>query len=323
MAVYHIKQLDRESDKDYANWKMLLNSSFGSTIFHNPDFLAYHCNRFKEHHLGVYNGDTLMGVMPMALFEENGKTIAKSPYGASYGGFVFNRVLNYSDSKKIVTEFKEYLKTNSIHEIIITPPLPIYYSTYSETFLFALLQEGFKIINSDITSVIDISENDLGKNTFTSRARNMSRKAIKAGVTCHFDAGIDDFWLLMSKTFIKHGTKPTHTFENWKWLMENLPGMIWCDVAYVRNIPIAGIGHFKINNLTDSSFYLCNDLEYQDTQALSLLICEILKNAQHQGYKWFDFGTSSVNMVARENIFSFKESFGSVGLFRSTYKVEL
>jgi len=134
-----------------------------------------------------------------------------------------------------------------------------------------------------------------------------------------FNQSIDDFWIVMEKTFQKHKVKPTHTFDEWQLLNEKFPNRFWNDVAYIDNKPVAGIGHILINNFTDSSFYLCSDPEFYETQALSLLIQETLLISKNSGCKYFDFGTSSVNMVARENLFHFKESFGAIGQFRITY----
>jgi lipid II:glycine glycyltransferase (peptidoglycan interpeptide bridge formation enzyme) len=52
---------------------------------------------------------------------------------------------------------------------------------------------------------------------------------------------------------------------------------------------------------------------------MSLLIFDTILDAKEREFDFFDFGTSSVNMIGRENIFRFKESFGSIGNFRHTY----
>lgn len=90
-------------------------------------------------------------------------------------------------------------------------------------------------------------------------------------------------------------------------------------MAYLNGRPIAGIGVFVINRRVSSSFYLCTDPEFQNVQALSGLVCGAIQRAQDNGFKWFDLGTSSDEMQGRENIFSFKEGFGAIGLFRDTY----
>lgn len=313
------------NDHYFEKWNKFITESNNGTIFHRLDFLEYHGNKFRrnENHLIWLKGEALFALMPMAIFYENGKKIAKSPYGASYGGIITTQALNYNKSHDIVSELIKYCKRESIDNIFITLPLRILEKVSSDTLLFSLLENGFCIANSDISSVLFLSENDLEHKIFTSRARNMARKARKVNVHASLNANIDDFWKVMEKTFNKHCTRPTHTFDEWKYLNEKFPDSFWNDVAYIDNRPIAGIGHVKINDYTDSSFYLCNDPEYYETQALTLLIYETLLNSQDNNFKYFDFGTSSMNMKARENIFRFKESFGAIGIFRKTIFKEI
>ena len=179
--------------------------------------------------------------------------------------------------------------------------------------MFSFLEEGFKITNSDISSIVTLDDQKIDNGMFTTRERNVARKARKArkaNVIAKFNQSIEDFWMVMELTFQKHNAKPTHVYNEWKYLCEKFPNRFWNDVAYIDNKPVAGIGHIKINDLTDSSFYLCNDPEFYETQALSLLIYESLLQAQSIGYKRFDFGTSSVNMV------------GAIGVFRHTLQLE-
>jgi lipid II:glycine glycyltransferase (peptidoglycan interpeptide bridge formation enzyme) len=321
MGKFKISILERENIKDYKKWQTLLNSADGATIFHNLDFLSYHKDRFQENHIGVFKGEELFGVMPLAISNKE-KKVAKSPYGASYGGFIFKNNLTYSSSKEIAKLIKEFLKQNNISSMVITPPLEIYYKNSSQTFNFALLESGFKIVNADITSVVPLSNNiDLEKSIFTSKLRNILRKAEKNGIEIINRASIDDFWILMEDTFNRHGVLPTHTKDELIYLNQKFPDKIYFNVAYINKIPVAGICIFTINSLVDMSFYLCSNSKYKQTQALSLLVANTIKESQKKGFRYFDFGTSSVNMIGKENIFKFKESFGAIGKFRFTYRL--
>jgi len=327
MSKFNIKIIDRNNENDYKLWIKKLEDFNGATIFHNPDFLSYHNDRFDECHLGFYKGEQLFGMIPLAILDENNIKIAKSPYGASYGGFIFQSLLNYSDSKEIVNLLINYLKKMKVNKIIITPSLPIHHNNgYSDTFSFSLIENGFKVVNSDITSTVSLNNKNIETDIFTSKIKNVvrkARKARKANIEIKYRCDIDDFWLLMDKTFEKHGTTPTHTKKQYQDLMNYFPNEIYCNLAYLDDIPVAGIGIFEINKKNIMSFYLCSDNEYQQTQAMSLLIYETIINSQERNFDFFDFGTSSVNMIGRENIFRFKESFGAVGIFKNTFILEL
>jgi hypothetical protein len=302
-------------------WNRFVEQANGGTLFHRVDFLAYHGERFAahEHHLVIYNGQTLYGVMPMAIFEQDGRRIAKSPYGGSYGGPVFEHPQSYQESHDIIAAILTYLKSHHVIEFDLTLPIAACHRRFCETFRLALFEHGFLCRDRDISSVVYMDRTISVTETMTSRGRRMARKAGKLGVTVTHRAPLDDFWPVMEKTFAKHGSKPTHSRAEFDWLLQHHPDRVYTDVAYSNGEPVGGIGYFVINERVNSSFYLCQDPDQQDAQGLSLLVCQGLEQAQQHGFRWFDFGTASVNMKGRPNIFSFKESFGAVGQFRETY----
>ena len=95
----------KEYKKDYFDkWNKFVENSNNGTIFHRLDFLAYHGDKFKsnENHLIWFKGDEIIALMPLGIFEENGKRIAKSPYGGSYGGVITRLNTTYSMSKDLI-----------------------------------------------------------------------------------------------------------------------------------------------------------------------------------------------------------------------------
>ncbi len=299
--------------------EFVLNANNG-TIFHCLDFVSYHGTRFtkNERPLIFLKGESLYGVFPFAIFNKNQSKFGQSPYGASYGGPVFYKELNYSESVKVVQEMIEYFKQNNLNEVSITLPLPCYKKTHSDTFYLVLYENNFKCTNRDISSIVDIKSNEI-ELLFTSKVRNTLCKARDETSRILMDASIKDFWPLLEMTYERHGTNPTHTYDELNHLSENLKNIRF-EVAWVNNEPAAGICHFIINSRCVMTFYMTTNPKYKSTQALSLLISESMLYFQNKGYRWYDFGTSSVQMHARPNIFKFKERFGSVGQFRETYK---
>ena len=124
----------------------------------------------------------------------------------------------------------------------------------------------------------------------------------------------------MELTFERHKAEPTHNLDQLKWLCNNLSSSVYMDVGYLDGEPAAGVGYFVMNRRTVISFYLCNDPLKRDSQALSKVLSQGMARFKEQGFKWFILGTSSTNMVARPNVFMFKETFGAIGMFRESYK---
>ena len=211
----------------------------------------------------------------------------------------------------------DYCSELEVDEIRITPPIQAAYKEYSETLFFALLESGFTILNADISNVLEYKRDVWS--SFQGTLRRTIKKAGEYPLSYMIDAPVDDFIIPFKKTFEKHKTKPTHSYDELKWLKDKFPGRIIFDVAYYEDIPVSGVGRFVLNERLDSSFYLCNDPDYEHIQSLSYLIHKSLLDSNKKGFGAFEFGTSSVNMNGRENIFRFKERFGATGLFRKTF----
>ena len=316
------------SAQDKESWEKFVENSNNGTIFHRLKFLAYHGQRFRsnERHGVILDGKKIFGVFPLAVFEVDGQRIARSPYGASYGGPVFAEALNYEQSAAVVESLVQYFKSLKVSEAVMTLPPRCCERVYSETFQLVLLNAGFETVNRDITSVVSLSAGILETGLFAAKQKETGRKARKAREakieTVH-RAPVEDFWTVLEKTFEKFDFPPTHTREEFAQLHKSFPKEIYCDVAFLDGKPVAGIGFIHVNALTALTFYLCGDPTHQKTQALSLLIEEALRRSQKEGFRYLDFGTSSMQMKPRENLFRFKESFGAIGLFRTTYRLKL
>jgi len=307
--------------RPFDGWNAFIREANGGTLFHRLDFLAYHGARFRaaEHHLVIYKGESVHGVMPMAVFEEEHGRVARSPYGGSYGGPVFREPQRYQESLEILGALADHLSECDVSEIAVTLPISICYRRYSETLRLAMLERGFECVRRDVSSVVPLFSGETWSSGVTSRARNMARKAMKEGVQTVSRGPLRDFGQVMEATFEKHGVSPTHTLSELEWLQGKFRDSVYVDLAYLDGTPVAGICFFVLNGQANSSFYLCQDPRFQKTQALSLLICEALERCRQEGFRWFDFGTSSVDMRGRAGIFRFKESFGAIGAFRETY----
>ena len=134
-------------------WNDFVDNSNEGTLFHRLDFLAYHGKKFckNEHHLIIHKGQAVHAGMPLAIFDEDGRRIARSPYGGSYGGPVFSRPQNYHDSHGVVEAILEYLESQKVNELTLTLPISVCYQRYSETLRLVLLELGFQCISRDIS----------------------------------------------------------------------------------------------------------------------------------------------------------------------------
>lgn len=316
MSIFTVEHLD---GKDTNAWDALVSSSPNGTIFQELKFLSYHGDKFKENvaHVIVKRGQRIIAV---GSFLINGNT-ARTPYGGSYGGLVFDESPTYSHSADIVKALIQFLETEYTAQNIIISPTPKFCGTKSfDTFLFAMLEAGFTITSRDICSVVDLRRiNDVDA-IISKNARNMIRKAKNSHVTIAPACSLDQFWDLLSETYKKHGVPPTHTYEELQQIKFLYPDKIEFHAAHYEGYAIAAACEFRTSPTVKSSFYFGQREDKRHLQGLSLVIEHSLARAIEQGIDYYDFGTSTVNMTARANIFRFKESFGAQGYFRERYE---
>ena len=313
MSKYSI---ENASSNDLHNWDMFVDNSINGTIYHKRKFLSYHGNLFKknERWLVVKKGSEVIAQISYCLFKINQLIIGRSPYGGSYGGFIFKNQPNYKTISEIIKLFNVHLIRNHINSFTITHPIACCSVNHLDLIPYVLMENGYQSISREISSIIKFSNNNLDE-IVSSRARNMEKKAINSGVVIQNLASIDDFWIPMSETYKRHGSKPTHTKNQLISLMKKFPKQITLDVAYLKNKPIAGVCYFAINKNLKCTFYFCQKTKDQKYQGLSYLIMSGLRKAKTEGYKYLDFGTTSL-----ENFFSFKESFSRDTNFRETFE---
>jgi Acetyltransferase (GNAT) domain len=312
--------LKEATDNQLNKWDDFIESSRNGTLFHMRHFLAYHGDRFagREHYLVFLRGEAEVASLSLAVDEEDGVRVARSPYGASYGGIVLFREPVYSLSADIIASLVKWLIENRIEYCRFTHPIACCSAISMDTFTLALQEAGFALINRDISSVVRLGLKNTVWDRVSGNARNMVRKAERNGIVIDHDPLFADYWQVMEQTFTKHGTNATHNREELSDLIRRFPKHISIHVARMKGRPVAGVCEFVINSRVNSSFYFCQDPDHQEVQGLSLLVMDALQRSEKAGYNYYDFGTSSVNMQSRPNIFHFKESFGAEGFWRET-----
>lgn len=306
----------------FDRWNKFVEESNNGTIFHRLDFLAYHGNKFEknEHHLIWVKGEEIFAVMPMGIFEEDGKRIARSPFGASWGGVVQSPRFPLKHAVPLVEKLLEYLRAQRIDELVVTMTSPCYYTTYSTYVEFALSKLGFRITNRDITSVVAIPSDKNVEEVFKSSGRNQARKAEKKGFDIHYDQDIDILYDILLDDKGRHSANPTHTLDDLRCLKRTFPDRIRADLAYLDGRPLAGVLYFVCNSVCEVTFYLCQRAEVRELYPMNLLVLKGMQRAKEEGFRYFDFGNSTLNMeICNIGVATFKENFGAGGQFRETY----
>jgi hypothetical protein len=311
-------------DGDPAEWDRFVEESNNGTVFHRLDWLAYHGDRFagNAHPVAWRKGDALHSVLPLGIFEEEGGRVARSPYGASYGGIVVPHALSLARAEGLVDSLLSYLREQGVRKLVVTPAPNFYWRKPHDYLEFWLLSRGAVRERTELTSYIDVTEEPM--EGFRHAAVKAVRKARENDVRVEADSGdVDAFYDILTANRGKFEATPTHSREEVRWLVERLPDHIKLFMAYRDDTPIAGSLVFRCNRRVILDFYWAHLDEYQGLRPVSLLVHEITRWARREGYAHFDFGTQTIDMVPVEGSTRFKETFGAVGVFRNTYALDL
>lgn len=307
-------------------WDDFVDDSHNGTIFHKQKFLHYHKDKFKDntHHLLFYHGKKLISVLPLAIFESEGKKIAKSPYGGSFGGFVYKKAI-YSNISKIVKSFKEYATENKFDEIVITLPPLIYHRHFENYQDLCLLNEEFKLINRELTNIISLKDIKPERlfDDYNYSFKSKIRKAVKAGFIAKKVDDLDEFYKVLLTRYTKFDKIPTHSLEELHLLKKTFPESLHVFGTYKEDELVASVLCLSINKRVAMSFYICHKEEYIGFGITALALHNSMHWVAENNFDFFDLGISTANMIPNEGLLLFKESFGSSAIFRDTFTLEL
>ncbi len=244
--------------------------------------------------------------------------------GSSYGGFVYGDA-GIRDAFDLVETLKIYARENGFSKIMMTLPPIVYMTRYSNYIDFALLQNGFRYLKREISSVLQLPRNKADVfSTFRSEARTATRKSMKSGIRIERSEDYATYYeILKNNLRLRHNVNPTHTLEELEKLAALFPDRIQLWAAYLGENMIAGVVNFIATDDTVLAFYISDNKEFQEYRSVNNLFYHIFEWAVQSGYKFYDFGIFTVNMDPNWGLGKFKESFGARGLFRDTFEILL
>jgi|AntDeeMinimDraft_5_1070356.scaffolds.fasta_scaffold01469_2 hypothetical protein len=304
-------------------WDEFVAGSNNGTLFHRLDFLDYHPDdRFDEHNLAFYyKGQNLMGVMPLAIEKQDGNTVARSPYGGSYGGIVHDTDLKFRYMGRMVAAMVDHLQEMEVDEISIRASPREQDRTPCSYLEFHLLDHGFDVADTEVTHVVDLSRfDDDPFDIYEGRCRRAVRKTKDEGIVVDRDPDdIAAFYDLLLETYDRHGKTPTHTLDELRELRSRFTDRVNLSVATYDGKVIAGQLGFVLNSRTYIHMYNCRSDEHKQLNAVNRLIDEEIRWAKKHGLDIFDLGTSVESHTWNAGLVKFKESFGATGQFRTRY----
>jgi len=307
-------------------WDKFVLSSNNGTLFHLRKFLNYHPkDRFQDHSILIEKKQNLFSVLPAAELIVDGKRILVSHPGSTVGSFVVPENLSIADAMSMSEALVTYVKENNFSGIRITLPPTLYQRRLSNYMDFSFFKQGFTYSKRDVTSILFL-EDSLDKNLakFKSSHLRAVRNAQEKGVNVRQSNDFDSFYHILEQNLkIRHGVSPTHTLAELKNIHALFPDRVNLFAAFVKDVMVAGVVNFVVNDHVVLAFYISHDEAYQEFRAVNLLFYSIFDWAIQQGFRIYDFGTFTVNEEPNMGLGRFKENFGASGIFRDTIELKL
>ena len=304
------------------DWDAFVAASNNGTVFHRQAFLGYHRGSLADgfRHLLFYRGEKLAAVLPLGTA---GDGEARSPWGASFGGPV-TADSAYAHQAGLVEALLAHARAEGLRRLLITPAPWPYHRHADASLEFCLLRAGFRLENRDLCNVIDLSLLGAGDppDTFSYACDKQIRKARREGLTARASDDLETFHAILVENRRKHGTRPTHDLEDLRRLRAALGPDLALFAAYRGGTMEAGVLCFAANARVALNFYSAHREESAASGANNLANWQTMAWARERGFRYYDFGTSSLRMDPNDGLIRFKESFGPGGALRDTFRWE-
>lgn len=297
-------------------WNNFVREAKNGLFFFERDFMDYHSDRFTDHSLLIFKGDTILAILPANEKDD----IIYSHQGLTFGSLLMSKKIKVSEVLTIFEEIKTYYKLLGFSKLIYKA-IPYPFVSYpAQEDLYALFRNNAKLIRRDISSIIELNN----KIEFSSSKKNQVNKLTKLGFSIKEEKDYTSFWELLNYILLKHhNVQSVHTLEEISLLANRKPNNVKLFTLTDEAELLAGIVVFIFGDLVHTQ-YMSNSDNGRKRGALSFinyyLINEVFKNK-----KYYSFGISTENngQFLNEGLISQKEEMGGRGICLDTYEMNL
>lgn len=301
-----------------ARWDEFARMSRNGTMLHQRGYMDYHSDRFKDCSLVALHEGRLCALLPACI---EGDTLW-SHRGLTYGGWLVP--LKHFDATVMVEVMDaacQWMTDNSIKRLVYKPVPHIYHRYPCEEDLYALFRHQAKLIETNISTTIDLTcplPLDRGNKSGANAAR-------KAGIQVGPSEDWEGYWRLLSSLLDeRYGTRPVHTLDEMRLLHSRFPDGIRLYAATLDGEMLAGVVMYLSQPVAHCQYIGASPLG-KDSKALTLLFDYLIGEAKASGYRYFDFGISNEDhgRYLNEGLVRQKSRLGGRGIVYNTFEINL
>lgn len=304
-----------------AAWDAFVAASNNGTLFHTQAFLGYHEGSTAQgfRHLMFHRGGKLAAVLPLGADPAGDGREWRSPFGASFGGLVTGDT-QFAHHQEMIGALLLHAESQGIRRIRITPAPWCYHRQPDAALDFLLLRNGFRAETRELCQAIDLTALPPDPSSAYAYACDKQiRKAERLGMEVRPLEDLDAFHAMLVENRARHGVAPTHALDQLTRLRGRIPGAFHLFGAFRGGALEAATLAFAANPRALLNFYTCHRDEASGTGAANLVNHHVIRWAREQGFRYYDFGTSTLRMEPNEGLIRFKESFGGGAVLRDAF----
>lgn len=304
-------------------WENFVTQSSQGTLFHTRAFLSYHPpERFEDASLLFLKKKKLLAVLPAALVQKDAACTLVSHPGASFGGLVAAPNLSLRDCEALVAALVQHSRAQNVVAVEIALS-PLFYCPPINTELeYAYYRAGFRYQRRELTQAVRLDAQRT--HNYSAEFQRKIRRAQTLGVVVKESDDLPAFYDLLQRNLAqRHGVQPAHTLNELLDLQQCLPERIRLFAAFVEEKMIAGFLLFVCNVQAALAFYIAQRYEDQRYRAINLLAHEVMNCCEREGFAYFDFGTSTIDLEPNWGLIDFREAAGARVFWRDRIRREL
>ena len=301
-----------------AQWNELARQCRNSTFQHQRGYMDYHSDRFTDCSLiALHNGK------PRALLPANvdGDTLW-SHRGLTFGSWLVPpKHFDVTVMIEVMDATVAWMKDNGLKRLVYKAVPHIYHRYPCEEDLYALFRHHASLIETNISTTIDLScplPLDRGNKSGANAAR-------KAGITVGPSEDWQQYWHLLSSLLDeRYDTRPVHTLDEILLLQSRFPDDIRLYTATLDGELLAGVVMYLSAPVAHCQ-YIGASPRGKESKALTLLFDYLIQESTRLGFRYFDFGISNEDhgRYLNEGLVQQKSRLGGRGIVYNTFEITL
>lgn len=312
-------KISKYRPEDGALWDDFVKASRNGTFLFERGYMDYHADRFEDCSLLAFKDGKLRALLPADL--TRGDETLHTHRGLTYGGWVIPVAhFDANDMMELWEAWLEWCRTQGISRIDYKPVPWIYPAIPAQEDIYALFRSGAKITECSISSAINLE----AIRPFNTQQKRNLKKGMKVDSEIEEDA-LDSFHELLTECLReRHGVKPVHSLGELKLLSERFPSHISTYGLRTQDGLQAGVCMYLSGQVAHCQ-YIASTAYGRDNGLLTRLFDYLIRRYTEEGFRYFDFGTSTEDhgLVLNPGLLRQKAALGGSGVAYMRYEIEV